>query len=274
MARRSGAAGPPAAVMPGGTAPAPTTTESNGDLAELETSEEYFDEQARRAADYLERRQADVQLRDTLAQAGFTGRVWDRFAEELGRYGYAVMMAWLATGELFAQCKSRNCWPGGAPLWWEEDDRKGLANEIVAVAVKNFRQKGLIGGGWDSTRGASLKTYFIGACVYAFPNLYRDWLGEYRRLEHQAELRAHQDEEALTGNAYGSHELALIKARVWSGFQTLPNDTVRKAVLLEAMGYTKPEIAEALARSVRSIEGLLERQRRRGVCEAEGDTDD
>jgi hypothetical protein len=34
------------------------------------------------------------------------------------------------------------------------------------------------------------------------------------------------------------------------------------------------EIAETLARSVRSIEGLLERQRRRGVCEAEGDTDD
>ncbi len=260
--------------MPGGTAPAPTTTESNGDLAELETSEEYFDEQARRAADYLERRQADVQLRDTLAQAGFTGRVWDRFAEELGRYGYAVMMAWLATGELFAQCKSRGCWPDGAPLWWEEDDRKGLANEVVALAIKNFRQHGLIGGGWDSTRGASLKTYFIGACVYAFPNLYRSWLGEYRRLEHQTELRAHQDEETLTGNAYGSHELALIKAQVWSAFRALPNDTVRKAVLLEAMGFTKPEIAETLTRSPRSIEGLLQRQRKRGVNEAEGDTDD
>ena len=73
------------------------------------------DEQARLAAESLERRQADLELRNELALAGFRGPGWDRYALELARYGYAVMMAWLKTGEVFNHCKAMGCNLGSLP---------------------------------------------------------------------------------------------------------------------------------------------------------------
>lgn len=59
---------------------------------------EVDDERVRLAAESLERRQADLELRNDLALADFRGPGWDRYARELVRYGYEVMMAWLKTG--------------------------------------------------------------------------------------------------------------------------------------------------------------------------------
>lgn len=43
--------------------------------------------------------------------ADFRGPGWDSYAWELACCGYAVMMAWLTTGEIFHQC-----YDGGATL--------------------------------------------------------------------------------------------------------------------------------------------------------------
>ena len=120
-------------MVPGGGAPhgaahepATTTPASARDLSNVEE----VDEEAQRAAESLERRMADLELRNDLALTGFTGPQWDRFAEELARYGRAVMKAWCYSGEIFNQCRKRNCNPGTAPQDWTEDDREGVADDV------------------------------------------------------------------------------------------------------------------------------------------------
>lgn len=125
------------------------------------------------AAESLECRQADLELCNDLALAGFRGPGWDRYAWELARYGYAVMMAWLRSGEMFSQCKAKGCNLGSPPLEWTIDDRAGLANETVALAVNSFKQA-LIEGKWTHDRGATLKTYFIGRVVHVGKTASRD----------------------------------------------------------------------------------------------------
>ena len=43
----------------------------------------------------------------------------------------------------------------------------------VALALPRFRERALVGGGWRYEAGAGLPTYFMGACLYVFPNEFR-----------------------------------------------------------------------------------------------------
>lgn len=61
---------------------------------------------------------------------------------------------------------------------YDPENADELANETVAVALNKFRDTNLRRHRWDSTRGATIKTYFIGQCLIRFPNIYRSWLAE------------------------------------------------------------------------------------------------
>jgi hypothetical protein len=59
------------------------------------------DEAERRAAESMTRRKRDLDLRNELALEDFSGVGWDRYANELARYGIAVMVVWMRTGRIF-----------------------------------------------------------------------------------------------------------------------------------------------------------------------------
>ncbi|MHA6631895.1 RNA polymerase sigma factor [Pseudonocardia sichuanensis] len=255
-------------VVPGGETPldaahepATTTPVSALDLSSVEAD----DEEAERPAESLERRQADLELRNDLALAGFDGPEWRRFAEELARYGRAVMKAWCYSGEIFNQCRKKNCYPGPSPEHWTDDDRDGLADDVVTAAIIAFRDRALIGRGWDWRAGASLKTYFIGACVYQFPNAFRRWRTEdqtwnqLRRLDPSADELLHQRHRDDT------EDLALIHLESSTAFDAIPDDRTKIAMLLHSQGYTYPEIADLLDTSVKAVDGLLIRHRKRAA---------
>ncbi|MGH3697137.1 MAG: RNA polymerase sigma factor [Pseudonocardiaceae bacterium] len=223
---------------------------------------EVGDEQARLAVESLERRQADLELRTDLALAGFRGPGWDRYAWELARYGYAVVMAWLTTGEMFNQCKAKGCSLGSPPLEWTVDDRAGLANETVALGVINFKQQALIEGKWTAERGATLKTYFIGACVFAFPNLYRKWSTERSALQCLTSIDCDAVDRSRPPRDPG--EIAVNRFHVREGFNNIPDDRTKSAILLQEMGYTYAEIGEILRITPRAVDGLIRRQHKRG----------
>ena len=262
MVRRREYAGQSRAAVPERPATdhrATTTPVSAAALDEVEVD----DEQARLAAEYLERRQADLELRNDLALAGFRGPGWDRYAWELARYGYAVMMAWLKTGEMFSQCKAKGCSLGSPPLEWAMDDRAGLATETVALAVNSFRQQALIEGKWTHHGGATLKTYFIGACVFAFPNLYRKWVSDRAALQHLASLE--HDTVDRSSPPQDPGDMVVTRLYIREGFNNIPDDRTKRAVLLQEMGYTYTEIGEILRISSRAVDGLIRRQHERGA---------
>ena len=54
--------------------------------------------------------------------------------------------------------------------------------ETTAKALVFFRDQVLLGKRWNVNAGATVTTYFVGACLLAFPNVFRRWQGEQRRL--------------------------------------------------------------------------------------------
>ena len=145
---------------------------------------------ARQLEEALTRRIADKELRDALAAHNFSGPQYRRFQEELARYGTSVLRAWMYSGYVFELIAARgfHLHPTDAEL--EElhrntEVREDLANMTVGVALPRFREHALLGGGWKYEGGASLPTYFMGSCLYVFPNEFRSRRVQQERLRRQ-----------------------------------------------------------------------------------------
>jgi hypothetical protein len=130
-------------------------------------------------AQSVDRLAADLDLINTLAMRGFEGRDYDYFAGELAKYGIAVIGGWLRSRAIFQRVRSRGYGGLPPPPAGALDDPEAVAeltNETVAKALFHFRRDVQLRMRWDSTRGASIRTYFIGQCLIRFANIYREWL--------------------------------------------------------------------------------------------------
>ncbi|WP_152989874.1 hypothetical protein [Frankia sp. ACN1ag] len=217
---------------------------------------------ARRLQENLDRRLRDQQLRDELAAADFAGPRYEMFETELARYGMSVQRAWMYTGYIFALATSRGfaLHPTDAELdelRRDSDAREELANMTVAVALPRFHARALLGGGWRPDGGASLATYFMGACLYVFPTEFRK-----RRAAHRRWTRAHLV-EARNLNRYPVDPVAYTLSATSVAEDLLRiNSRAREIVALTIDGYSQEEIVEILHEpSVRAVEGVLHRWR-------------
>jgi hypothetical protein len=176
----------------------------------------------------------------------------------------------LQTGFIFKLAKQRGFvqHPGTAlldQLATDRDVRKELAAITVAAALPRFRDKALIGGAWDPSKGASITTYFMGACVFAFPN-------ELRRHRIQLRRWSLADNEHRSLERQVLHDLdrgpvtdpGVITAGNQRVRAVLDRATPREQAIIAAtlQGYTQPEIVEMLSEtSVRAVEGVMHRWR-------------
>ncbi|MCI3928150.1 hypothetical protein [Streptomyces sp. AN091965] len=217
-----------------------------------------------RLQENIDRRAADQQMVLLLAQDGFAGRRYERFEEELARYGISVLRAWMHSGFLFQLLAAH-----GFDLHPDEREieelardsevREELATMTVARALPRFRRRALVEGGWSHEGGASIATYFMGACAYEFPNEYRRHRSHQERWR-RAVRQAGATAERPTVNNVASEVLG--KLRVLDDLTDIGDPRMRTAVALTLDDYTQEEIKEILgASSVRAIEGLLYRWR-------------
>ncbi|MFD7653960.1 hypothetical protein ACFV4N_08275 [Actinosynnema sp. NPDC059797] len=145
------------------------------------------DVEAQAAAERLHRRLADQRQVELLREDGFAGPRYEWFATELVGYGVAVLHSWILRGTIYQRTAE---WgrPVTCPdslrenLHRSADSRQELIGEVVAHALRKFRQDALEGGEWSFDGGASLRTFFLNACVFAFPAVFRRWVreNEYR----------------------------------------------------------------------------------------------
>jgi hypothetical protein len=211
------------------------------------------------------RRWADQNVLDTLAKDEFTGRLYDRFTDELARYGIAVLRAWMHSGHIFRLTGERGYLLKPTEHELEElnrdsDTRDQLAVMTVALALPRFRNDALIGRRWTVEGGASLPTYFMGACLYVFPN-------EFGKLRVQRRKWSLQDHRDIITSDLDGHRisdpgvLAVGNLRVTADLERL--DPHRKAIItMKLLGYSYEEIVEILEEtSVRAVEGVVHRWR-------------
>ncbi|MGW1887762.1 hypothetical protein [Streptomyces sp. NPDC001970] len=134
--------------------------------------------EAQRLQESLDRRMADQQLVRLLAKDGFTGSRYEAFENKLVRYAISVLRAWMYSSWIFTMAGS--CGYGLNPheldlerLTSDSDLREELATMTVALALPRLRRRAFVEGSWTFEGGAGVTTYFMGACLYDFPNKFR-----------------------------------------------------------------------------------------------------
>lgn len=77
-------------------------------------------------------------------------------------YGFATIRKWIREGNLIVECMKASSWP--VPTHSQtrldvltQEEISELAADIVVDAAMKFKQKALIGGGWNPDRKASLR---------------------------------------------------------------------------------------------------------------------
>jgi hypothetical protein len=229
------------------------------------------DPRERARVENAHRRLADRALVDELEAAEFTGPAFEVMVNELAAYGIATLMAWMRTGEIVRQCLVR-----GRPLadigrftaQWSRDDRLEIAAETAARAVRYFVDEVLKPGRWNYRRGATLRTYFVGACLLQFPNVYELWVNEQKRwgVVELAEPGAEETWKPSREDGAWSDPTAdevIRRQHVSEIFAGITDARTRKAAQMVMLGYEYADAGAEVGLSADAVGGRLYRLRRR-----------
>lgn len=213
----------------------------------------------------IERLAADEEALLELQLNKFTGAPWDRFAREMARYGVGVLHSWVVRGVIYHRVKTLTSFGLPRPLtsWPDDEAAYDLAVDTVIEALTHFQQKVLPSGGWQSSRGASLGTYFIGQCLYRFANRYRSALS--KELAQRANLGIPAGEliTDLSPAIEGVERTVVGRDELNSALGRISTERAVKALLLHAQGDTYREIAEQLnLTDAKQVENLIAYQRK------------
>jgi DNA-directed RNA polymerase specialized sigma24 family protein len=244
--------------------PAPAQTAGNATREERDAVQqpayglEAFDQS--RAAEHLARLEADTELATQLMLSQYGGRAWDRFAQALAEYGVQVIGAWVCGRErlIFAKCAAKGI---GAlvPVDYDKDEARGLANETVVRAIAAFREKVLVPGRWRPAKGASLKTFFVGQCLFQFPNVYRKWQREQVKARNARRIVARMDPDFL--RPVTPIEIAAELRRELDKLSAGGFDSPNALAIAQRFGYSVAELAEIVGTTDRAIEGRIYRNK-------------
>lgn len=214
------------------------------------------DRERDRSEERVDRLAGDRDLAAALQADGFQGRNYDFFATEIAKYGWAVIRGWIYKGQIRGEVARKGFGaldPEPRPGAMIED-AEGLADETVVLALSAFRDKVLVPGKWDPSKGASLRTFFVGQCLLQFSNVYKRWRREELRsyAEPQAppataEWADEFEEGPSTPLAPDASETAQIKDELRRAFGKITDERVRSAFYLSVThGFTHAQIGEKL----------------------------
>jgi hypothetical protein len=225
----------------------------------------------------VEQQRAERYLVERLAAQNFAGWEYDRFIDSLARHGLAVIKPWIRTGYIFERCAARRVrgLPSPMPLSWSAEDIEELALDTVARGIAIFDRDALRKGQWRPDGGASLSTYFIGTCLFAFAEVYRRRYTDWQR-QVRAEAAAHHELVFLEDSPDVADLVVDYDTVTNFLVATTPDRRMRLVAYLHYEGHTHAEIAAALAdgTTARAVEGMLYRYRKQLLLEKEDACDE
>lgn len=216
----------------------------------------------------LDRLAADRDLHLELGLRSYSGRLWKCFERTMAEYGQSVMGGWIRTGKVFQECRAKKIPVMRSALLPRDIEVDDMATDIVVASIPAFRDEVLIPGVWNAEKGASLRTFFVGQCLFHFPNIYRAWVTSTKALM-RTRLGNHDDVALELEDL--SAEGASLELRVELRLQLLrieaanDQDVRRREALVamsDAMGLENQEIGERLAMTARAVEAVLYRRRK------------
>jgi DNA-directed RNA polymerase specialized sigma24 family protein len=227
--------------------------------AELRASpapEEWLSTEHLPLAEQIDRLAADSDLVQDLRSRGFNGPDYRYFESVLAGYGQAVIAGWMHRRTIEAKCREKRLRhvPQLDGIVFTNDDIDEVVLETVAEALFYYRDRVLLLDRWDADRGASLRTFFVGQCLIRFVSVMNRWLTEQSRdvLGIDEDLREDEvadatDVETDVINALTAHQ----------ALQHVTRADARLALTLRSQGHTVREIANQMARTEKSVEGMI-----------------
>jgi len=216
------------------------------------------------ADDHLDRLLGDSDMLYRLQLSGYARAEWDKVAAEFARYGMGVLSGWLRNGRIYPEVMKKTGRQVPRPEDRLDDEAvSDLASETIIRALDAFLVQVLQANKWDPARGASLKTFFIGQCMFQFSNVMRDWRKADRRrrfvqLVPDAAQLGHQG-----GQAEGAEAEVVRHITATEALDGLTTAKARRALALAAVGYTYAEIAAEIGvADDKSVENLVGYQAR------------
>ena len=207
-----------------------------------------------------------------LKRAKFQGPSYQKFTDELWLYARPVLLSKLRSGLIFAWCAE-----GGvavSPTSAERDvlhrspeDRDHLVIDTIAHAIPKFRIKVLTKDKWDPAGAANMATYFVNFCRFEFQAVFRNWQRQRRKA--LASLDVTELEPGTLAHFFyqpnfDPEKQAITRDDIAHLTRNSPEQT-RWICVLMLEGYTHSEIADRLGITVRRIEYLLHKLRKRAL---------
>ncbi|WP_327072082.1 ECF-type sigma factor [Kitasatospora purpeofusca] len=204
---------------------------------------------------------ADRELYEQLKADEFTGIRYTLFQEDLWRYGWKCLLAWMRDGSFVTRCQQRLIF-FPAPfteveeLSRREDAREEIAARALATALPSFTCT--FEFFWEPGKGATIRTYFIGQCLFALRDAYREWATGHRR-RHRAAL----DSDTVRSAESDPEHQALVLDSLQTILEGASIEARAVCNLMLTTGGTQEQIAEQLGTTRKSVERHLSRLRAR-----------
>jgi hypothetical protein len=211
---------------------------------------------------------ADRRRAETLRALGQDHERFIEYGINLRDYGINTLIKQWRAGQLrgIIHHKTRIALPPPPPSWLG-DDVNSLIIEAVISSVEPFMQSAILQGGWQPEGGASIKTYFIGSCYFAFAT-------DYRR-EHRAEIRAsktlqwNKPDLELDVIRYVCHTIigrdpeqtAINRAEIRCLLALATHARIPEIMFLLADGMTSNEVGAALGMTGNAVDQALKKFR-------------
>jgi DNA-directed RNA polymerase specialized sigma24 family protein len=207
-----------------------------------------------------ERLRADRLLVDAVLEQGLGGPVHRALEDELIRYAVPVLRRLLADGRLVSKATQLRRPPARPDAWlyFTDDDRQEFAHDMVANALPRFTRVVFEARRWTPWGGASLKTYFVNACILQFARLQEKWLDDQKAvrpsgLEFDPDAFAAVSDPAVTVITQDEVSRLLLKVK---------DEQLVKVLLLRGAGWTAEDAAQQAGLTIKAAEGRLARFRK------------
>jgi hypothetical protein len=224
-----------------------------------------------------EREPDDAVLVEELRAAGFSGLTYDRMEERLAAYAIDVLDGMFRKRTIYRAVAAR-AFPlqptheEALLLCTSEADRMELVLDATADGLVLFRRKGLEGGEWSPELGASLRTYFVGACLMCLPNVFRRWQRSRSHLRAVVALPVETLEtvaptERIPGQPDTADRVA-DRLQAEEELERMPPQIREAMVRMALYGESVADVAAVIGMSPRALEGRILRYKAKRRREA------
>jgi DNA-binding CsgD family transcriptional regulator len=206
-----------------------------------------------------------IDLLDLVVAGGYAGRPWEELLRRLVPYALHDLARSIASGTIHGRWAAIGYSVPRSDVLRRPPVPDEIALEAVENTIPDLKGEILPRGLWNPAGKVTLESFFVGCCLPAAANAYRKPI---RRLSHEGlriDVSPASTEMIIPWPRTGAPDPAETMTRREQVQELLESSTHRDgvALVLEAEGWSRAEIAEQLGVSLDAVRARLSRARRK-----------